>query len=142
MERRRGPIDKFAVEPDLGALGSANLMERVLISSYPRAVSEEILLAGWTPPTGGTRAMLRENLRAAVGLLAQAGYGVQNGAMVNLATGEPLRFEIMLRSRTEERLALNLRDTLQNIGVDVNVRLVDASQFQARSQTYDFDMMP
>ncbi len=127
---------------DLGALAPANLRERNLIMTYPNAVSPEMITGGWRPPVGGDRNALRQNLLAAVGLLGEAGYGVQNGSMVNLSTGEPLSFEIMLQNRTEERLALNLRDTLQNIGVTVNVRLVDASQFQARSQSYDFDMMP
>lgn len=127
---------------DLGALGAANLRERNLIMTYPDSVSQEMIAGGWVAPTGGDRVALRENLLTAVGLLGEAGYGVQNGAMVNLFTGEPLAFEIMLQNRNEERLALNLRDTLQNIGIAVNVRLVDASQFQARSQSYDFDMMP
>jgi len=127
---------------DLGALGPADASERIMIARFSGDVRDDILDLGWVPPAGGDRALLRENLRLAVGLLAQAGYGVQNGAMVNLETGEPLRFEIMLKNRTEERLALNLRDTLQNIGVQVFVRLVDASQFTARSQTFEFDMLP
>jgi len=127
---------------DLGATGPADGAERALLAPFPGAVDADILAAGWQPPRGGDRTLLRENLRAAVGLLTQAGYGVQNGAMVNLATGEPLRIEIMLKNRTEERLALNLRDTLQNIGIEVTVRLVDASQFTSRAQTFDFDMMP
>jgi len=127
---------------DLGALGPVQSREAALLAPFPGVVSEEILLNGWVPPQGGDRVRLRENLRAAVGLLTEAGYGVQGGAMVNLATGEPLGFEIMLKNRTEERLALNLRDTLSNIGIEVNVRVVDAAQFTSRSQTYDFDMMP
>jgi peptide/nickel transport system substrate-binding protein len=127
---------------DLGARGPADARERALLAPFPDAVTPDILENGWTPPQGGDRTALRDNLRQAVGLLADAGYGVENGAMVNLETGEPLSFEIMLKDRTEERLALNLRDTLQNIGIAVNVRLVDAAQFTARAQTYDFDMMP
>jgi len=127
---------------DLGALGPVEPREATLLAPFPGAVSEDILLNGWVPPQGGDRARLRENLRAAVGLLTEAGYGVQGGAMVDLTTGEPLSFEIMLKNRTEERLALNLRDTLSNIGIEVNVRVVDAAQFTSRSQTYDFDMMP
>ena len=127
---------------DLGALGTANLRERNLIMNYPGAVSPELITGGWQAPVGGDRIALRQNLMEAIGLLTEAGYGVENGVMVNLLTHQPLTFEIMLQHRNEERLALNLRDSLQNIGVTVNVRLVDASQFQARSQTYDFDMMP
>ncbi len=127
---------------DLGALGPVQSREAALLAPFPGVVSEDILLNGWVPPQGGDRVRLRENLRAAVGLLTEAGYGVQGGAMVNLATGEPLSFEIVLKNRTEERLALNLRDTLSNIGIEVNVRVVDAAQFTSRSQTYDFDMMP
>ncbi len=127
---------------DLGALARADMRERILIGRFSGAVRDDVLEQGWVPPWGGDRTRLRDNLRAAVGLLSDAGYGVRNGAMVNLLTGEPLRFEIMLKNRTEERLALNLRDTLENIGVEVQVRLVDASQFTARAQTFDFDMMP
>ncbi len=128
---------------ELGALASADAAERALIAVFPGSVSANILDAGWVPPLGGDRANLRENLRRAVELLAQAGYGVDDQRrMVNLATGAPLAFEIMLQNRNDERLALNLRDTLENIGIAVNVRLVDAAQFQSRSQTHGFDMMP
>jgi len=129
---------------DLGALGPANLGERSLIMQYPGAVRPEMVASGWQPPVGGDRLTLRNNLMGAVVLLEAAGYVVDPSTrtMVNNLTGEPLEFEIMLQHRNEERLALNLRDTLANIGVTVNVRLVDASQFQSRSQTYDYDMMP
>ncbi len=128
---------------ELGALEAADPAERALIAPFPGSVRDDILEHGWVPPLGGDRTNLRENLRQAVGLLREAGYGVdEQRRMVNLETGTPLAFEIMLQNRNDERLALNLRDTLQNIGITVSVRLVDASQFQSRSQSYDYDMMP
>lgn len=37
----------------------------------------------------------RENLRRAVKLLEESGFGFKNGVMTNLKTGEPLTIEIL-----------------------------------------------
>ena len=57
------------------------------------------------------------------------------------AHGAPLAFEILVRNRDEERLALAYARNLARIGVAANVRLVDEVQFQRRRTSFDFDMM-
>jgi peptide/nickel transport system substrate-binding protein len=76
----------------------------------------------------------------ALKLLAQAGYHVQDGKLVN-KDGEPFAFEIMVQDRSQERLALNYAASLARIGVAARVRLVDEVQYQRRRQNFDFDMM-
>ena len=56
--------------------------------------------------------------------------------------GVPVAFEIMVKDRSEERLALNYAASLKRIGVEARVRLVDEVQYQRRRQQFDFDMMP
>ncbi|MFP3942960.1 MAG: extracellular solute-binding protein, partial [Alphaproteobacteria bacterium] len=70
-ERTRSYFDNS----DLAAIGPATEEERELLEPYPDAVSERIMENGWVPPeTGGPRAM-RPNLRKALTLFRDAGYG-------------------------------------------------------------------
>ncbi len=56
-------------------------------------------------------------------------------------SGTPLDFEITVKNREEERLALAYARNLVRIGVSANVRLLDEVQFQRWRARFDFDMM-
>ena len=75
----------------------------------------------------------------AFALLKAAGYELERGRLAR--GGEALSFEIMVKDRNQERLALNYADSLARIGVAARVRLVDEVQYQRRRQKFDFDMM-
>jgi peptide/nickel transport system substrate-binding protein len=77
--------------------------------------------------------------KRALDLLERAGYALKDGRLSK--NGEPLAFEIMVKDRSQERLALNYSDSLARIGVAAKVRLVDEVQYQRRRQKFDFDMM-
>ena len=77
--------------------------------------------------------------RRALALLAQAGYRLEGERLEK--DGVPVAFEIMVKDRADERLALNYASSLKRIGVDVSVRVVDEVQYQRRRQKFDFDMM-
>ena len=62
-------------------------------------------------------------------------------AVWSMRRGTPLAFEITVKNRQEERLALAYARNLARIGVAANVRLVDEVQFQRRRTRFDFDMM-
>jgi microcin C transport system substrate-binding protein len=61
--------------------------------------------------------------------------------LVNVATGEPMRFEILLVSQAFERIALPFVRNLRRLGIETNVRLVDQSQYINRLRSFDFDMI-
>ena len=81
----------------------------------------------------------RTQARRALTLAREAGYELRNGLLVR--NGQPLEFEIMVRDRGQERLALAYSDQLRRIGVGARVRVVDEVQYQRRRQKFDFDMM-
>ncbi len=83
----------------------------------------------------------RARLRAALKLMAQAGWGVKNNQMVNLKTGLPFRFEILTRLRQNERIALIFAQQLKRLGISASVRFVDGSQYQRRLRDYDYQMI-
>lgn len=120
----------------------------------PADAVEQALLAPWSdyvepglldgtaemPSTDGSgrdRRMLRDALR----LLKEAGFESRDGRLVNAATGAPFAFEILVASRDQERLALAYARTLERLGMDVAVRLVDSAQYQRRRTSYDYDMI-
>ena len=119
----------------------ASPAERALLSPFPGAVRADILEGGWRPPVSDGSGRDRARARAALAELAGAGYFLKDGALRDPA-GRPLGFEILVKSRAEERLALTYAGMLARIGVAAQVRLVDETDFQRRRQRFDFDMAP
>ncbi len=130
----------FFDESDLSSSGRpASAKERALLAAWPDAVRADILEGKWRPPASDGTGRDREMARRALDLLATAGYRLEDGRLAK--DGAPVSFEIMVKDRDQERLALSYASTLARIGVEARVRLVDEVQYQRRRQKFDFDMM-
>jgi peptide/nickel transport system substrate-binding protein len=101
-----------------------------------------VLDGTWSPPTSDGSGRDRKNLRAALSLLEAAGYELKGTTLRARDSGRPFHFEIMVTSRDDERLALVFASNLARAGIDAQVRMVDAVQFDQRRIAFDFDMMP
>jgi ABC-type oligopeptide transport system substrate-binding subunit len=97
------------------------------------------LAEGYVPPSDA--ASQRRRLRAAQSLLAAAGWQVREGQLVHTESGRPFAFEILIDRPDNERLALTWARQLQRLGMAVSVRNVDGSQYEARRQSFDFDVI-
>lgn len=106
-------------------------------SSLPSAVFEQ---AFTLPKTNGD-GNVRGNLREAVKLLSEAGWKIQNNKLVNAANGQPFTFDLMLYSQDFERIALPFKANLEKLGITMNVRLIDTSQYIKTIRAFDFDMI-
>ncbi len=90
------------------------------------------------PKSNGTSN--RGNLIAATKLLAEAGWHVSDGALVN-SDGNPFQFEILIVDPSNARLAQQFARDLARLGIQVETRIVDSAQFQERTAVYDYDMI-
>ncbi len=127
-------------ESEYSAYGRpASMLEYRLLSRFPGVVREDIMEGCWSPPAHDGSGHDRDIARRAQALLADAGYKLKDGKLVK--DGAPLAFEMMVRSRDEERLALNFASSLANIGVDARVRSEEETQYNHRRQRFDFDMI-
>lgn len=125
-----------------GLLADAGEEEREILERYRGRLPDDLYTQAFAPPeTDGTLAGVRGNLREARRLLEEAGYVVRDSKLVNGTTGDPFEFEIMLRSPTLEGMALSFKRNLERLGIDVQVRLVDGSQYQKRLEDFDFDVV-
>ena len=130
----------FFDESELSSSGRpASAAERALLAPFPGAVRDDIMEGRWAPPRSTGDGHDRDMARRALALAASAGWRLQNGALTR--DGAPLKLEIMVANRDQERLALNYAGQLARIGVAAQVRTVDEVQFQRRRQRFDFDMM-
>jgi peptide/nickel transport system substrate-binding protein len=127
---------------DLSAHGrAADARERALLKPFPNAVRDDMMDGKWSPPVADGSGRDRGSLRQALALFAAAGYQLKGTELVERASGRPFTFEILATTRDQERLALAFSRHLKRAGIEVRVRVVDATQFERRRITFDFDMM-
>lgn len=125
----------------LGAYGNAaDERELALLGPAKDKIAPEILAGTYTMPVTDASGSDRKVLREAVGLLKEAGYTIQGGKMVD-AAGKPLAFEVMTQNAGQEKMAVAYQRALKMIGVDMAIRTVDDAQYQARSNSFDYDMI-
>ena len=130
----------FFDESDLSSVGHpASEAEHKLLAPYAGAVQPDVMDGKRVPPVSDGSGEDRAGARKALAILATAGYRLEDGRLVK--DGVPLAFEIMVKDRNQERLALSYQGGLRRIGVDATVRLVDEVQYQRRRQKFDFDVM-
>jgi peptide/nickel transport system substrate-binding protein len=131
----------FFDDSELSSIGRpASERERELLAPYPGAVRDDVMEGKWRAPVSDGTGRDREIAKSALDRLIAAGYSLRDGHLAG-TEGKPLAFEILVRNRDEERLALAYARNLARIGVVANVRLVDEVQFQRRRTSFDFDMM-
>jgi len=117
----------------------ADARERQLLAPFAKDVKADILAGSYRFPSNDPSGDNRANLQAAFTLLGEAGYRLENNALVK--DGSPLSFEFLAQTRQQERLMLSYARTLERLGIAVRIRQVDTSQYWARLKNYDFDMI-
>jgi peptide/nickel transport system substrate-binding protein len=119
----------------------ADARERALLAPFPDAVRADVLDGTWSPPVSDGSGRDRKNLGEALALFDAAGYEFKGTTLRSRASGTPLRFEILVANRDEERLAFAFTSNLARAGIDAQVRRVDAVQYDQRRLSFDFDMI-
>jgi microcin C transport system substrate-binding protein len=115
--------------------------ELELLEGVRGMVPPEVFTTPYTNPVGGNPEAVRTNLREAVRLMREAGYDVRNQKLVNSKTGEPFSVEFLSEDPAFERVILFYKPGLERIGVTVNVRTVDSSQYENRLRNWDYDVI-
>jgi len=119
----------------------ADPREKALLGPFANAVRADVLDGAWSPPVSDGSGRDRATLKRALALLAASGYELRGTELVERKSGRPLTFEILVKARDEERLALLFSQSLKRAGIAARVRMVDAVQYEGRRLTYDFDMI-
>ncbi|TYR35212.1 ABC transporter substrate-binding protein [Mesorhizobium microcysteis] len=118
----------------------ASEAERALLAPFPDAVLPEIMDGSWKPSASDGSGRDRDFLRQGMEALTKAGYRLDGRRLVG-PDGQPLSFEIMLNGPSGVPLATAWGRTLERLGIQASIRVVDSAQYLQRQRTYDYDVI-
>ncbi|SIQ18970.1 extracellular solute-binding protein [Pseudacidovorax sp. RU35E] len=110
------------------------LLEPLRAQLRPEVFGPAPLSPSTAPPSS-----LRENLRKARDLLAQAGWTYRDGALRN-ARGEAFTLEYLNAQPSGVRLVLPMQAAMAKLGIQLTVRNVDGALYQQRMDDFDFEL--
>lgn len=127
---------------EYAALGYPKAEQLILLAPYKAQLPPEVFNNEYAPPRSDGSGFDRGNLLQAMNLLKAAGWEIRNQQLVNVKSGQPFRFELLMRSGTQNDWALPFQHSLQRLGIQVSLRQIDSSQYLRRMREGDYDMIP
>ncbi|MGH7036489.1 MAG: extracellular solute-binding protein, partial [Stellaceae bacterium] len=126
---------------ELAATGTPSPAELKLLDPLKGQIPDEVFTKEYDPPKTDGSGDIRNNLRAALKLLQEAGWSLKGGRLVN-AQGQPFQFEFLLTQPLADfqRVVLPFAQNLKRLGIAMTVRMVDPAQYENRMKTFDYDM--
>jgi len=124
---------------DMVAVGPPSPEELKLLEPFRGQVPEDVFGEPYVPPVSDGSGQDRALLRKAVQLLNDAGYVIKDGKRV-LPNGEPFKIEFLLDEPSFQPHHATFIKNLGQIGIDAGIRLIDAVQYRARVEDFDFDI--
>lgn len=113
------------------------LLQSVADLTEPAILTEDVFL----PHVSSGSQLDRGNLRAALALMEKAGYTTGDDGMLRNAKGEVLKIEFLETRPSFDRIIAPYVENLRKLGVDITYNRVDPAQYQARTQSFDYDMI-
>ena len=126
---------------ELMATGLPQGNELEILEAVRAEVPPEVFTTAYTNPVGGNPEAVRNNLREAMRLLKEAGYEVRDRKLVDTRTGTQLAFELLAEDPSFEKVMLFYKPSLERLGITVNVRTIDPTQYENRLREWDFDVV-
>ncbi len=124
---------------DMVAEGPPSPDELKLLEPFRGEVPDEVFGAPFVPPVSDGSGQDRTLLRKASQLLQEAGLPVKDGKRV-LPNGDVFTIEFLLDEASFQPHHATFIKNLGLLGIEAGIRLIDAVQFRARVEAFDFDI--
>ncbi|HKL70537.1 MAG TPA: extracellular solute-binding protein [Salibaculum sp.] len=130
----------FSNSPLAMQAGPATGRVRDFLDPFADQIPQDALSGYALPVSDGTERN-RAGIAAALDLMQQAGWTVQDGVMAD-ASGAPFTFEIVLQSGSDENQTIIdiYVQSLARLGITPKVSVIDSAQYRERIDAFDFDM--
>jgi len=134
--------ESFWENDRLKAVGLPEGRELEILAEYRDQLPEEIFTEeAALPHTSGERPLDRGNLRQALALMAEAGWTTSDDGLLRNEDGDTFELEFLETRQSFDRIINPYVENIKRLGVDVTYNRVDPSQYQARTQANDFEMI-
>jgi microcin C transport system substrate-binding protein len=134
-------ISSYFQGTELAASGLPQGLELEILQGVRDGVPEEVFATPYWNPVAGSATAVRKNLLHATKLLSEAGFRIEDLELIDPETGAPMRVEFLIDNVGYEPFALFYRASLQRLGIEVAIRVVDPVQYENRLRQWDFDMI-
>jgi microcin C transport system substrate-binding protein len=121
------------------ASGPPSPEELALLEPFRGQVPDEVFGQPFLPPVSDGSGQDRALLRKASQLLQDAGLVIKDGKRV-LPNGEVFRIEFLIDEPSIEPHHGPFIKNLATLGIEASLRMVDAVQYRARLEDFDFDL--
>jgi len=125
---------------ELASSGLPGAEELRLLEPLRGQIPDEVFTQPFTLPRTNADGMIRDQQRRAYELLTDVGWKIENDRMVD-TEGKPVKLEFLLVQADFERVLLPYKRNLAGLGIDLEIRRVDVSQYINRLRSRDYDMI-
>ncbi|MCE2993089.1 MAG: extracellular solute-binding protein [Candidatus Jidaibacter sp.] len=133
-------IESYYQNTQYSAPGLPSAEEISVLSQFRDQLPNELFTKEFTiPSTDADPLKNRANLVKAKKMLLDAGY-YYSGTKLMSSAHKPVEMDIIYHFQGFERIFLAYKENLEKIGIKLNLRLLDYTQYQKRLQDFDFDM--
>lgn len=132
--------DSFFSNSDLASSGIPQGRELEILAPFKNQLPESVFTTAYKNPVTDGTGNNRANLNVARKLLSDAGYTISEGKLLDPTSRQPVVIEFIERDPTFERVLNPYVENLKRLGIQLNIRSVDTSQFINRLNKHDFDM--
>ncbi|MEF9897483.1 MAG: extracellular solute-binding protein [Pseudomonas sp.] len=130
----------FFANSALAARAMPDAEELKLLEPLRGQVPDEVFNQVFQAPRTDGSGLIRDKQLQALELLSAAGWKPEGDQLVN-AEGEPLAFTFLNGQAGFERLLLPWKRNLAQIGISMDIRRIDASQYVNRLMARDYDLI-
>ena len=131
--------DSYFDNSPLASSGLPSDAELELLNPYKDQLPSDVFNKKFTPPKTDGSGNNRSNLLIAKKILEEQGWFINDNKLMK--DGKEFKFEFLIISPSDEKIGLAFQKSLKTLGITMDVRTVDSSQYQARLLNYDFDMI-
>jgi microcin C transport system substrate-binding protein len=124
---------------DMMVNGPPSPEELALLEPFRGQVPDEVFGQPFVPPVSDGSGQDRTLLRKASHLLQEAGLVIKDSKRL-LPNGEPFRIEFLADEPSLQPHHAPYIKNLGTLGIEASLRVVDAVQYRARVEDFDFDM--
>ncbi|MBR1122943.1 ABC transporter substrate-binding protein [Bradyrhizobium lablabi] len=124
---------------DMMAEGPPSPEELKLLEPFRGQVPDEVFGQPYVPPVSDGSGQDRNMLRKAQQLLNEAGFVIKDGKRMT-PSGEVFRIEFLYEEPSLNPHHAPYIKNLGTLGIEASPRMVDAVQYRARVEDFDFDM--
>jgi microcin C transport system substrate-binding protein len=121
------------------------LRDHIFYGSYKRTESyfanSDFAYSNFHLPKSESDGFNRRNLLEARKILAEAGYKIVDGKLIDPKTGEKITVEFMIDQEPFQMVVAPFVKNLNKLGIDAKVRFVEQNQYETRVNNFDYDVI-